>query len=128
VTVLTSAVAGSIGAVRGHFTGKPVEVIPDGAGGAFVIVSDIEVGARYAPAVTWLGFQVNAAYPASDVYPHYTGRLARTDGRAHGQAIQQVTWQGRDALQLSRRSSRWNPAVDTAALKAEKVIRWLATQ
>jgi hypothetical protein len=128
VTVLTPAVTGAIGAVRGHFAGKPVEVIPDGAGGAFVIVSGIEVGARYTQAVSWLGFQVNAAYPASDVYPHYTSRLARTDGRAHGQAIQQVTWQGRDALQLSRRSNRWNPAMDTAALKAEKVIRWLATQ
>ena len=128
MTVLTPAVAGAIDAVRGHFAGKPVEVVPDGAGGAFVIVSDIEVGAGYTPAVTWLGFQVNAAYPASDVYPHYTGCLVRTDGRAHGQAIQQVTWQGRDSLQLSRKSNRWNPAVDTAALKAEKVIRWLSAQ
>ena len=128
MTVPTPAVAGAIDAVRGHFAGKPVEVIPDGAGGAFVIVSDIEIGTHYTPAVTWLGFQVNATYPASDVYPHYTGRLTRTDGRAHGQAIQQVTWQGRDALQLSRRSNGWNSAVDAAALKAEKVIRWLATQ
>jgi hypothetical protein len=128
VTVLTPAVAGAIDAVRGHFAGKPVEVIPDGAGGAFIIISGIEVGAHYAPVVTWLGFQVNAAYPASDVYPHYTGRLARTDGRAHGQAIQQVTWQGREALQLSRKSNGWNPEVDSAALKAQKVIRWLASQ
>jgi len=128
VTVLTSAVAGAVDAVQGHFAGKPVEVIPDGAGGAFVIISGIEAGARYTPTATWLGFQVNAAYPASDVYPHYTGRLARTDGRPHGQAIQQVTWQGRDALQLSRKSHGWNPAVDTAALKAEKVVTWLITQ
>ena len=128
MTVPTTAVSRAIDAVRGHFAGKQVEVTPDGAGGAFVIVSGVEVGTRYAPAVTWLGFQVNAAYPASDVYPHYTGRLARADGRAHGQGIQQVTWQGRDALQLSRKSNSWNPGVDTAALKAEKVIRWLATQ
>lgn len=128
MTLPTPAVAGAIDAVRGHFAGKPVEVIPDGAGGAFVVVSGIDVGACYAPAVTWLGFQVNAAYPASDVYPHYTGRLARTDGRLYGPAVQQVSWQGRDALQLSRKSDGWNPAVDTAALKAEKVIRWLATQ
>ena len=39
MTVPTPAVAGAIDAVRGHFAGKPVEVIPDGAGGAFVIVS-----------------------------------------------------------------------------------------
>jgi hypothetical protein len=128
VTVLTPAVAGAIDAVRGHFAGKPVEVIPDSAGGAFVIVSGIEIGASYTPTVTWLGFQVNAAYPASDVYPHYTARLTRTDGQPHGQGIQQVTWQGRDALQLSRRSNGWSSAIDTAALKAEKVIRWFATQ
>ncbi len=128
MTVLTPAVGEAIGAVRDHFAGKPVEVTPDGAGGAIVIISDIQVGAQYAPAVTWLGFQVNAAYPASDVYPHYTGLLVRTDGQPHGQAVQQVNWQGREALQLSRKSNGWNPAIDTAALKAEKVIRWLATQ
>jgi hypothetical protein len=128
VTVLTPAVDRAIGAVRGHFAGQPVEVIPDGAGGAFVIISSIEVGPRYTPTVTWLGFQVNAAYPASDIYPHYTGRLTRTDGRTHGQGFSAVTWQGRQALQLSRRSQGWNPAVDTAVLKAEKVIQWLVTQ
>ena len=54
MTVLTSAVAGAVDAVQGHFAGKPVEVIPDGAGGAFVIISGIEAGARYTPTATWL--------------------------------------------------------------------------
>ena len=31
-------------------------------------------------------------------------------------------------MQLSRRSKGWNPAVDNAALKAEKVITWLTAQ
>lgn len=128
MTELDPAVSEAIGAVRGHFAGKPVEVIPDGVGGAYVIISSIEVGDKYVPTLTWLGFQVNAAYPASDVYPHYTGRLTRADGQPHGQAIQQVSWQGRDALQLSRKSNGWNPALDNAALKAEKVITWLTTQ
>jgi hypothetical protein len=128
VTELTPAVSAGVGAVREHFAGKAVEVIPDGAGGAYLIVSDIEAGSHYAPPVTWLGFQINAAYPSSDVYPHYVGVLARADGRPHGQAIQQVTWQGRPALHLSRRSNGWNPALDNAAVKAEKVIAWLVTQ
>jgi hypothetical protein len=128
VTVLAPAVAEAVDAVRAHFAGKPVEIVPDGAGGANVIVSDVEVGPGYTPAVTWLGFQINTAYPASDVYPLYTGRLARVDGRPHGQAIQQVTWQNRDALQVSRKSNGWDPSVDTAALKAAKVITWLVTQ
>ena len=126
--MLIPAVAVAVEAVRAHFAGKPVEVTPDGSGGAYVIIADIEVGGRYRPPVTWLGFQVNAAYPSSDVYPHYTERLARVDGQPHGPAIQEVTWRERPAMQLSRRSSRWNPAVDNAALKAEKVITWLTAQ
>jgi hypothetical protein len=29
---------------------------------------------------------------------------------------------------LSRRSNGWNPSIDTAVLKAEKVIKWLVTR
>ncbi len=100
--------------------------VPDGAGGAFVIVENVDVGARWTPSTTWLGFQINAAYPAADVYPHYVGVLSRVDGRSLGDAISATTWQGRPALQLSRRSNGWNPAVDTAANKAERILRWLA--
>ncbi|OKI58019.1 hypothetical protein [Micromonospora sp. CB01531] len=128
MTTLTPAVATAVDAVREHFAGKPVEVTPDGAGGAFVIVNDIEVGPSYTPSTTWLGFQISAAYPSADVYPHYTGRLTRTDGKPHGQAIQQVDWQNRPAMQLSRRSNGWHAGIDNAALKAEKVITWLVTQ
>lgn len=126
----SAAVAAAIDAVRAHFAEKSVEVVPDGAGGAYVIVNDIEVGTRYSQTTTWLGFHVNAAYPASDVYPHYTGPLTRVDGRPHGPAIQTYDWPGRPGpgQQISRRSNGWNPVVDNAALKAEKVITWLAAQ
>jgi hypothetical protein len=75
--------------------------------------------------MTWLGFQINAAYPGSDVYPHYVGVLARADGGALGEAVSPVTWQGRPALQLSRRSNQWNPAIDNAANKAQRILKWL---
>jgi len=126
MTQLTAAVAEAVGAIRANFAGHAVEVNPDGAGGALVIVSDVAVGPRYIPAATWLGFHLNAAYPASDVYPHYVGVLARADGRGLGEAITPTTWQGRPGLQLSRRSNRWNPAVDNAANKAERILKWLA--
>jgi hypothetical protein len=42
--------------------------------------------------------------------------------------VQPVDWNDRQALQLSRRSNRWNPATDNAALKAEKVIKWFITK
>ncbi|WP_235498166.1 hypothetical protein [Frankia sp. R43] len=105
-----------------------VEVIPDGAGGADVIVEQVDVGSTYDPSVTWLGFHINAAYPASDVYPHYAGRLSRADGQALGEAITLTTWHDRPAIQISRSSKQWNPAIDNAALKAEKVLLWLASR
>ena len=127
MTELTDAVNTAVAAVRAHFAGKPVEVVADGAGGATVIVDHIDLGDRYTPSTTWLGFHISAAYPHADVYPHYLGRVVWTDGQAHGDAVQQVDWNGRAALQLSRRSNGWNPAIDNAALKAEKVIRWFTT-
>ena len=128
MTEPTNAVEAAVDAVRAHFAGKPVEVIPDGAGGATVIVDDVDLGDRYTPSTTWLGFHISAAYPHADVYPHYIGRVVRTDGRALGDAVQPVDWHGRQALQLSRRSNGWNPGTDNAALKAEKVITWFTTK
>jgi len=125
VTTPTTAVEAAVAAVRAHFAGKPVEVLPDGAGGATLIVDDIDLGDRYTPRTSWLGFHISAAYPHADIYPHYIARVARVDGQPHGQAVQPVDWNGRVALQLSRRSPGWNPANDNAALKAEKVIAWL---
>jgi len=129
VTTLAPPVADAVGAVQDHFAGSPVEVTPDGAGGAFVIISSVDVGPRYSPSTTWLGFHISAAYPDADTYPHYVGGdLVRVDGQAHGPAIQEVSWQDRPALQISRRSNHRNPAVDSAALKAERIRRWLADQ
>ena len=118
----------AVASVRDHFSGLPVEVVPDGAGGVYVNVSDVYVGDQYTPSTTWLGFQINSAYPHSDVYPHYIGPVSRTDGTGHGSAVQTVTWRERPALQLSRRSLRWNPTFDNAALKAAKVLTWFADQ
>ena len=129
MTTLASSVAGAVGAVRAHFTDSPVEVIPDGAGGAFVVISRVDVGPRHTPSITWLGFHISAAYPDADTYPHYVGGdLVRVDGQPHGPAIQRVSWQDRPALQISRRSNHRNAAVDSAALKAERIRRWLADQ
>lgn len=119
-----TAIERAVDSVRDQFTDHQVDTVPDGAGGVFVTISGIDLGPTYAPNITWLGFHINAAYPHSDVYPHYTGVVTRVDTQPQGPAIQQVTWQNQPALQLSRRSNRWDPTRDTAALKAEKVITW----
>ncbi|HWO59383.1 MAG TPA: hypothetical protein VNO31_05045 [Umezawaea sp.] len=124
----TPAVDAAIVLVRDHFADHSVEVAPDGAGGAHVVVADVHVGDQYTPSTTWLGFHLSAAYPDADVYPLFIGRVVRHDGGSYGEAVQELEWQGRQALQLSRRSNGWNPAIDNAALKAEKVIAWFASK
>ena len=122
------AVTRGVDAVRAHFAGKPVEVVPDGAGGAYVTVHDVEVGPSYVPARTFLAFQISAAYDSADVYPHYLGVVTRADGQQHGEGISAMEWRDQPVLQLSRRSNGWRPGLDNAALKAEKVITWFASR
>ncbi len=93
-----------------------------------MIVADVPTGGPYVEATTWLGFQISSAYPMADIYPHFVGRLTRVDGAVHGEGITETEWQGRAALQLSRRSNRWNADMDTAGLKAMKVLTWLASR
>ena len=114
--------------IRDAFPAAAVEVVPDGAGGGFVVVDPIDLGPHYSPSSTWLGFHISTAYPDADVYPHYIARVMRVDGLPHGPALQVVEWQGREALQVSRRSNRWNPDRDNAVLKAHRVLTWLREQ
>lgn len=101
----------------------------DGEGGAYVIIEAVPLGAPYAQATTWIGFRVVTQYPHADVYPHYVrGDLARADGRPLATELQRVTFEGREALQVSRRSNRLNPATDTAVLKLHKVLAWLRSR
>lgn len=124
---VSSAVLDGVAGVREQFPGHAVEVTTDGTGGVIVIVEDVPVGGPYVEETTWLGFQVSSAYPMADVYPHFVGRLHRVDRAGHGEGFSGVEWQGRPALQLSRRSNRWNANVDTAGLKAMKVLTWLVS-
>ena len=92
---------------------------------AFLIVSNVAVGHRYIPTTTWLGFHLNAAYPASDIYPHYVGVSSgpmavdsgRRSPRRRGRAAQAATVPQVEQLE---------PAVDNAANKAERILKWLA--
>lgn len=125
---VTSAVLDGVAGVREQFPGHAVEVTSDASGGVIVIIDDVPVGELYVEESTWLGFQISSAYPMADVYPHFVGRLQRKDGTGHREGFSETTWRDRPAMQLSRRSNRWNPAMDTAALKAMKVLTWLASR
>jgi hypothetical protein len=127
---MTPEVEQAVEEIRTSFEGHRVDVESEPQGGAYVIVYDLSVGDHYVPATTWFGFLITFQYPRADVYPHFIdAQLQRADGRAHGAGFSGPTqWRDRQAIQISRRSNRLNPAVDTAATKLAKVIEWMKSQ
>ena len=102
------------------------DVRADDSGGAYVIVQAIPLSATYQQSETWIGFHIVCLYPDADVYPHFVRKdLSRVDGLSLTEGMSRGEFQGSPAIQLSRRSNRWDRARDTALLKLKKVISWL---
>lgn len=99
---------------------------PDGDGGAYVVVQDVQLGPAYQQRQTWVGFHITYNYPQADVYPHFVrADLSRVDGSSLGEGTSPGPFHGQAAIQLSRRSNQLNQAVQTALLKLQKVLQWL---
>jgi hypothetical protein len=123
---MTPEVSGAIKEIADTFPNCRVETAEDGHGGAFVTVHDVPLDGPYQQTGTWVGFQITHTYPYCDVYPHFVRPdLSRRNGGALGEAMSVGTFRGQPAIQVSRRSNRHNPVIDTAALKLLKVLRWL---
>jgi hypothetical protein len=128
---LTPAVADAIEELRATFPDATVTVKEDGEEGAYVVVDPLPTGNAFVQPTTWIGFHITFPYPEADVYPHFVSpELARVDGANHGEGFALTQWgpDAQPAWQLSRKSNRLNPAVDTAALKLLKVLAWLSKQ
>lgn len=126
---MTPEVIEAVDEVRRTFPEHRVEVEEEPQGGAYVIVHDLHIGGAFEPAMTWIGFLITFQYPEADVYPHFTASvLRRIDGAALGEGITVGTWRDRPAVQVSRRSTRWDAARDTAAGKLLKVLEWMRTR
>jgi hypothetical protein len=93
-------------------------------------VQGLSLGEKYAPSASWVGFAIGFQYPASDVYPHFVrSDLARVDGRPLGEAMTTGhTWNAGPAVQVSRRSHKWDRSADTAAIKLAKVLEWIRSR
>ena len=126
---LTPEVAEAVDEIRDAFPDVDVSVREDGQGGAFVVVDPVDPGEQYNHRATWIGFQITFQYPYSDVYPHFVrGDLSRLDGAALGDGTSATTWEGRPAVQLSRRANHLDPTTDTAVLKLLKVLEWFRSK
>jgi len=123
---MTPAVAEAVEEIKAAHLGATIAVREDGGGGAFVTVEPVDPGSAYTQRETWIGFQITFQYPYADVYPHFVrGDLTRLDGQPLGEAMSSSTFEGRSAVQISRKSNRLNPASDTAAVKLMKILEWL---
>jgi hypothetical protein len=108
--------------------------IPDGQGGAWIEIPEVEVGDLYVSSTSFLICLLPFALPAADVYPMFLDRsLARADGAALGEGFghTELSWPGepspRPATQVSRRT-RGDFAAQTSLLKIEKVLEWVRTR
>jgi hypothetical protein len=110
----------------------------DGAGGAFVLVEGLFIGDCFSPTTSWIGFHITWSHPEADVYPHfidagvtYTGGGPAPNQHPDGDLPtslsrgQTAPGFGHPAIQVSRRSTRWNPDTDTALHKLLRVLEFL---
>jgi hypothetical protein len=127
---MTPEVAQAVEEIRSAFAGHTLAVDEEPQGGAYVVVSDLPIGASFTPSTSWVGFLITFQYPRADVYPHLIdSSIKRADRAAFGQGLSgPVNWRDRKALQVSRRSNHLNPTIDTAATKLLKVLAWLQAQ
>lgn len=133
---MTDDVRAAIEELEASFPGHEVRSLEDSEGGAYVLVEDIDLGERYAPSRSWVGFHLTHPYPDADVYPHFVAEAVRFTGSAvagngypEGMAPN-MKMPGFDvaAIQISRRSNGWNPDHDTAALKLARILDWIRSR
>jgi hypothetical protein len=120
-------VSNGIEELKRQFTASSFTVREDGQGGAYVVIEPVSLGPRFKPENTWLGFQIPAQYPYADIYPVFIGaESARVDGVPF---VAPVTpghhFEGRAALQVSRRSGAAQNGLQKVTAKILKVLDFL---
>ena len=120
---LAASVAAAIDELERDFGNVTYE--PDGSGGAYVGVGDIDAGPLWVPRLIPVEFHVQFNYPYAAIYPYYTtDELRRVDGSSPN-ALQRVDWRGRRVVQISLRATRWQPNIETASSALAQVRHWL---
>jgi hypothetical protein len=124
---MRSEVSNAIDELKRQFEASAFTVREDGQGGAYVVIEPICLGIRYRPETTWIGFQIPAQYPYADIYPVFIGAdVSRIDGAAF---LAPVTpghqFEGRPALQISRRNGAPQTGLQKATGKVFKILDFL---
>lgn len=94
-------------------------------GGAIVTIHEFEFGERWEPLVGDLRFELLYSYPFAAIYPYFgPATLTRVDGGPRPAALQVVDWRGSSHTQISLRSTRWDPQIDSASRALIQVAHW----
>ena len=113
--------------LKHQFNSSAFTVAEDNQGGAYVIIEHVSLGSRYNPDHTWLGFQMPAQYPYADIYPTFIGAdVKRVDGRPFTPPVTPGhSFQGRSALQVSRRNGAAQTQSQKVTAKILKILDFL---
>jgi hypothetical protein len=120
-------VATAVEELKRQFSTSTFTVREDGQGGAYVVIDPVELGGKFVPTTSWVGFQIPAQYPYADIYPVFIGADVR---RADGVAFQAPvtpghSFESRAAIQISRRSAAAQSGSQRAVAKILKVLDFL---
>ena len=124
---MKAEVSTAIEELKRQFDTAVFVVREDDQGGAYVVIDPVALGTKYHPASSWMGFQIPAQYPYADIYPVFIGADVR---RASGAPFAApVTgghhFEGRPAIQISRRNASAPSAPQKATTKALKILAFL---
>jgi hypothetical protein len=115
--------------LKRQFNSSSFSVREDGRGGVYVVMEPVNLGPKYKPVSTWVGFQIPAQYPYADIYPLFIGAdVVRADAIpfevpvTHGH-----NFEGRPAIQVSRRTTTAQNGLQNVSTKILKVINFLET-
>lgn len=120
-------VAAAIEELKRQFATSTLTVRDDGQGGAYVIMEPVTLGAKFLPTTTWIGFQIPAQYPYADIYPVFIGAdVKRADSVAFQAPVTPGhSFEGRGAIQVSRRSAAAQSGSQKAVAKILKVLDFI---
>jgi len=120
-------VSAGIEELKRQFSASTLAVREDGQGGAYVVMEPVELGPKFQPASTWLGFHIPPQYPYADIYPVFIGgNVARAEGVPFAAPVTPGhIFEGRPAIQVSRRNSAAQSGLQRVGAKILKVLDFL---
>jgi hypothetical protein len=120
-------VSTGIDELKKQFSASTFNIREDGQGGAYVVLEPVSLGPRYRPQTTWMGFHLPAQYPYADIYPVFIGaEISRVDNVAFAAPVTRGhAFEGRAAIQVSRRSGAAQNGLQKATAKILKILDFL---